>query len=162
MGKRDFKVYGFVWGVIPDILNPSYRSAVLSLDEIEARQAEQYEGSVKDLLKHQMRENWERQPLDFSYREIGLPTLVGVVAFTVGHVDRCFGGREEGGWYYDHFTPERVFYVSREREQVLFRRLERIVDARNEGRRPLSSVLSDGRAAIRRGVEAETRRPHYS
>jgi hypothetical protein len=47
-------------------------------------------------------------PMD---KPVRLERFVGVMAFTVGLADRAFGGREEGGWWYDTFEPQRVFYV---------------------------------------------------
>lgn len=85
----------------------------------------------------------------------------GVVSFTVGEVDRVWGGPEEGGWYWDRFTPERVFHVRADKADRLERRLQRVVDRKNEGRRELSSVLSDGRTALRKGAEGRTPRPIY-
>jgi hypothetical protein len=87
--------------------------------------------------------------------------IVGCVAFTVGEVDRVYGGPEEGGWWYDHFEPIRVFMVPARRKEALERRLRRWEECQNEGRRELSSVLSDGRAAVRRGVVGATMRQQY-
>ena len=73
-------------------------------------------------------------------------------------VDREFGGREEGGWYYDYgdLVTDPEFYSDNdlplpqaflnmkdayEAENVLQNKLEHTV---NVGRRPISSVLSQG------------------
>lgn len=88
--------------------------------------------------------------------------LAGVAALTIGVVERVYGGPEEGGWWYDHFTPRRVFVVPRRRLQALARRLQRRADVANAGEPPLHSVLSRGRVEVRAGVEPETERPAYA
>jgi hypothetical protein len=91
--------------------------------------------------------------------------FIGVSAMTVGLVDRLFGGPEEGGWWYDTFMPLRTFYVPTKQLPELKRRLEKVVKHMNviEGRRPISSVLSDGYYVLLNGmVEAyPIERPHY-
>lgn len=87
--------------------------------------------------------------------------MVGCVAYTVGQIDRVYGGPEEGGWWYDKFTPLRTFIVptaKAARVRVLLGRWE---TRQNAGRRPLHSVLSDGLAVVRPGICGETPRPHY-
>ena len=62
----------------------------------------------------------------------------------------AFGGREEGGWWYDTGQLVRIVKVSRSEEQALAycRRLNQRLKSRalgpNEGKREYSSVLSDG------------------
>lgn len=79
--------------------------------------------------------------------------FIGVTAFTVGLANKQYGGPEEGGWYYDTFSPERVLYVStltRSRTRYFAehcrQRLERWCNRMNEAekRYPPSSVLCSG------------------
>jgi len=62
----------------------------------------------------------------------------------------CFGGREEGGWWYDGGSLVRVVMVCRteERAYAYSRRLNRRLQSRqwgpNEGKREYTSVLSEG------------------
>lgn len=86
---------------------------------------------------------------------------IGIVAYTFGMVDRKYGGPEEGGWYYTAFEPIRVFYVPKKMGHRLAIRLRRYADKLNEGRREISSVLSEGRYAVRFGHEEHTPRPYY-
>lgn len=52
------------------------------------------------------------------------PRLIGVVAYTVGETERLFGGPEEGCWYWDCFTPQRVLLVPQAKSE----RCERLLD----------------------------------
>ncbi len=54
--------------------------------------------------------------------------------------ERRYGGPEEGGWYYDHMTCLRSEPYTEAGHAAM------IAEAKveNEGRRPLSSVLSTG------------------
>src|SRR5687767_5635164 len=88
-------------------------------------------------------------------------SMIGVSAITLCQVSRCYGGPEEGGWYYDHYSPLRVFYVPKARAWRLRDLLERLADKANEGAPPLWSVASNGLVRIVEGVELETERPHY-
>lgn len=83
---------------------------------------------------------------------------------------QAFGGREEGGWYYDTGSLVRVSSVHADEPAAISRccRLNHRLDAMQEraGRRPYTSVLSDGwlRAMIfedtaPKGFPAS--RPHY-
>jgi hypothetical protein len=84
--------------------------------------------------------------------------------------DRAYGGREEGGWYYDcgeHVRTMRVF-ASEQRAVQYCQRLNKKLDsaALNEGRREISSVLSTGRygAEIHYDLAPAfypSQRPHY-
>lgn len=63
-------------------------------------------------------------------------------------VDRCYGGAEEGGWYFD--AGERIercgTFFNQDSALQARDRLQDLLDRTdNEGRRPLDSVLSDGR-----------------
>jgi hypothetical protein len=55
-------------------------------------------------------------------------------------VERRFGGPEEGGWHYEHFTFIRGEPYSDETHA----RLDEEARVENEDRRPLHSVLSTG------------------
>jgi hypothetical protein len=90
----------------------------------------------------------------------------------VYEVDRCFGGAEEGGWWYDAGSLVRVMRVFRSEDKAydyssqLNRKLNSRVFGPNEGRRELSSVLSDGeyQARVFENTAPESfpdRRPHY-
>jgi len=68
--------------------------------------------------------------------------------------DRAFGGREEGGWYYDcgelsdeHASLMRAFEPYQDDEAHHYAALlnEALDRTDNEGRREVSSVLSEGR-----------------
>ena len=83
---------------------------------------------------------------------------------TVTLRDRSFGGHEEGGWWYDteeviehHYCPN-LSVLSK-----VMNRVNRYYD--NQGRRPISSVLSSGlfRVYIGQGIPRNYPgyRPHY-
>lgn len=79
---------------------------------------------------------------------------------------REYGGPEEGGWYFDTGEPVKVYTCYSVGEVEFYqKRAERMVAGSNEGRRPLSSVLSTGRYSVT--VEDEkpeaypANRPHY-
>lgn len=86
---------------------------------------------------------------------------VGCVPFTFGLEDRCYGGPEEGGWYYTVFVPLRFWWVPVRAADRFERRVRAYVAKLNRGRREISSVLSEGRYALRHGIETHTPRPHY-
>lgn len=79
--------------------------------------------------------------------------------------DQAYGGPEEGGWYYA--TTQRLESHYCQTEHVRFVVLQSLRSRfTNEGRYPVSSVLSDGIYAIEIGlrpaVEYEPeRKPHY-
>ena len=90
-----------------------------------------------------------------------------VVAVAVLHVSRCFGGPEEGGWWYDHTDVEVVSRGLTSRQaRRLQRRLKR-EEAKHRPRYDRFSVLGGTDVEVRRGpVESllaeQTRgRPHY-
>lgn len=87
-------------------------------------------------------------------------------------VNRCFGGPEEGGWWYDSGELVRAVRLDRneERAYAFARRLNAKLRSRtfgpNQGKRELSSVLSDGeyQADVFEGTAPRVfpeRRPHY-
>ena len=65
-------------------------------------------------------------------------------------MDRCYGGPEEGGWYYTVGELARTVRLFRSEEKAYeySRRLNDKLESRifgpNQGRRDMSSVLSDG------------------
>lgn len=96
----------------------------------------------------------------------------GVYSVAVYHVERCYGGAEEGGWYYDRGEPSEEFALhlrmfSRVKAAVAYAvQLDATICAEaNKGARPLSSVLSTGRyrASVQDGYPAAfpQSRPHY-
>ena len=90
-------------------------------------------------------------------------------------IDRAFGGYEEGGWHYDCGTPHMSYVFIPElgeRKDQFDMRVESFLEQKaeeveewNEGRRPISSVLSEGRFWIAEEDEpAEAwpkERPYY-
>jgi hypothetical protein len=82
-------------------------------------------------------------------------------------LDRAYGGPEEGGWWFTYGEPVRSFSYRSERvKERLLRRVQCVVDALNEGRTSINSVLSAGEFAVRQdGHPAEAfpkERPYYS
>lgn len=63
--------------------------------------------------------------------------------------ERCFGGREEGGWYFDSGVREGKpkAFATREQAEKFQERAQRLLDwvYRDWNKRELSSVLSRGR-----------------
>ena len=86
-------------------------------------------------------------------------------------VDRAFGGREEGGWWYDCGHPvlhplNRVFETYEEARKYQYECLV-IQDQLNEGLPSIDSVLSQGQYIVYVGEENELPapfpavKPHY-
>ena len=86
-------------------------------------------------------------------------------------VDRAFGGREEGGWWYDCGHPvlhplNRVFETYEEARRYQYECLV-IQDQLNEGLPSIDSVLSQGQYRVYVGEENELPapfpavKPHY-
>jgi len=67
------------------------------------------------------------------------------------HEDRAFGGREEGGWYYDYGYPVRLAEVpqrrfkTRQKAWGYLQKTRRQLIHINHNRPEISSVLSEGR-----------------
>lgn len=64
--------------------------------------------------------------------------------------DRAYGGPEEGGWWYDCYTPStdfkkycRVFFTKKKAKNYLAD-MKRLAQAYNKGRIPVDSVMSEG------------------
>ncbi len=90
-------------------------------------------------------------------------------------LDRCYGGPEEGGWYYDSHAPStepehrrlvRVFRSNAKAVRYRNRLTERAIQA-SKGARSLGSVLYSGGqfgAVLQRGEQPQPyplRRPRY-
>jgi len=75
------------------------------------------------------------------YTDIDDPNNV-LVYVNVYLNDRCYGGPEEGGWWYD--TLEPVYCVPTTLDHAV--KIREILEKEysNEGRRPIESVLSEG------------------
>lgn len=81
--------------------------------------------------------------------------------------DRAYGGPEEGGWWYNCASVEKSVQCSSEEEaQKLYRKMFLEVEEMNIGRRPISSVLSEGVYAVyleqHKGESYPKHTPHYS
>ena len=66
-------------------------------------------------------------------------------------VTRCYGGAEEGGWYYDEgeLQGKPKAFSSREARDAFIERADRCMDSWHfENARPLSSVASQGRFEV--------------
>ncbi len=82
--------------------------------------------------------------------------------------DRAFGGREEGGWWFDTGEFLRCMFVTTSKTKALAARdkiQRRVCDQMNEGRREKWSVLSQGVYEIQMdehpGADYPTGRPYY-
>lgn len=91
----------------------------------------------------------------------------------VYHVERYYGGCEEGGWYYNAYFCERTAIIFWDPETdgddpwAFFRAQHEKYRRRynNDDRRPLSSVLSDGQwdvcLEVFKSESETTERPYY-
>lgn len=82
--------------------------------------------------------------------------------------DRCYGGPEEGGWYYDRYDPvpeESVLAPSVEEAQRLLEAKKAWAEEQNQERRHPSSVRSEGHYVVCLeawpGEPTPPGRPHY-
>lgn len=85
-------------------------------------------------------------------------------AVNLYHVDRAYGGREEGGWWYDCGHPvlhplNRVFETYEEARRYQYECLV-IQDQLNEGLPSIDSVLSQGQYIVYVGEENELPAPY--
>lgn len=94
------------------------------------------------------------------------PDDVPVGSYVTVKIDNlCYGGPEEGGWWYDTHDPVEWHLISSPRVLNAVRtRCERLYS--NEGRREISSVLSEGLYSFVIGRLPETLpipvcKPHY-
>ena len=81
-------------------------------------------------------------------------------------IDKSYGGPEEGGWWFDTGEIIRIIPCSsKKKAHRTMRLVELVVTKFNEGRRPISSVLSKGvlEAIISQspGQNYPSQRPHY-
>ena len=85
-------------------------------------------------------------------------------------VDRAFGGHQDGGWWYTYELPlegRKVRYFDNEEDaHTACNSINALVDVLvNKFRRPISSVLSEGkvRAIVREGEPSmyPEEEPHY-
>lgn len=82
------------------------------------------------------------------------PSVFSVAAYLV---DMAYGGPEEGGWWYeagepvvDSDLPLPAFFTDREEARLAVQTMQKTLDATvNVGRRPIGSVLSEGRYRAR-------------
>lgn len=87
----------------------------------------------------------------------------------VYNVELAYGGSEEGGWWYEAGTLHRILGVFRNeaKASAYRRRASKLVDQLvNKHRRPISSVLSDGRYSVLMHEHTApenfpSERPHY-
>jgi len=89
----------------------------------------------------------------------------GVRFVNIYFVQRCFGGREEGGWYFDCGEILRVIVVPNESAAQEIKSGLDALEFSNKGRRPLSSVHSDGEFRVTidlaPGVDWPREKPRY-
>lgn len=87
----------------------------------------------------------------------------GVKFVNVYMVRRCYGGSEEGGWWFDAGELLETVVVASADAEERAKALE--AQYSNEGRRPLSSVLSSGEFRVsvddKPGEDYPRERPHY-
>lgn len=83
--------------------------------------------------------------------------------------DKSWGGAEEGGWWFDcgeHIKTIKVFH-NEDRAWQWAHRMQRLLDRTvNKGRRPISSVISQGwyTSMVHEGIPPKHYpdvRPHY-
>ena len=128
-----------------------------------------------------MPDSYEDQELLESIRRLakqrseGMDEKIETKYINIYLIDRAFGGYEEGSWYYDCGTPHMSYVLIPElgeRKDQFDMRVESFLEQKakeveewNEGRRPISSVLSEGRFWIAEEDEpAEAwpkERPYY-
>lgn len=104
--------------------------------------------------------------------QVNVTDMENVVLYiNVYLVDRAYGGPEEGGWYYTYYKLEETIPVLAPVGQDVFeyakaeaKRWRETVYS-NDGRRPISSVLSEGRYDVRvevfKGESETTEIPYY-
>ncbi len=77
--------------------------------------------------------------------------------------DMAFGGPEEGGWWYTTHVPisQLSDVVDWRFAQSVFDVKKKMCDEMNEGRRPITSVLSDGEYVVMQEVGPPTHKPEF-
>jgi hypothetical protein len=99
----------------------------------------------------------------------GLKALPTMFYVSMYEVDRCFGGHEEGGWWYDwyDFRQTVAACATKDEAMALARRLNEEQDAqdRADGHRGRSSVIGGPDTEFyvedHPGELQTTHRPHY-
>lgn len=88
----------------------------------------------------------------------------------VYHIERCYGGPEEGRWYYDAWKCEESFLVIPDEGVDMFKYVAKKLGKfreyfSNRGRYPLHSVMSNGEwhvcLEMEKAKSETTRRPIY-
>jgi hypothetical protein len=118
------------------------------LAEFDADFGAQYGGEVEPEEEPIEGEPAEPKPTDPCYVNVYL-------------IDRAFGGREEGGWYYDCGVIQRVYPTTYEHADELARRMRESDEFSNEDRPEISSVLSRGRYDVRIETQPGENYPAY-
>jgi hypothetical protein len=81
--------------------------------------------------------------------------------------DQAYGGPEEGGWWYEYGTPHDCWRFDGYIAAMEWRRTvgEPLIEKMNKGRRPMHSVLSEGRYTLCMETTLPhpypAKRPHY-
>lgn len=100
-------------------------------------------------------------------KEDDLKIVTPLVYVNVYLCDRAFGGREEGGWWYDTKSVEQVFYCKDEAhaKKVYDQMVIEYAEENKNRRSDISSVLSEGRFNVELsawpGERQPAERPHY-
>jgi hypothetical protein len=110
---------------------------------------------------------WECHDCGQDFEPVARPTHYTVAVYLV---ELAYGGPEEGGWWYQcgELVRQMRTFKSEERASLYCMRLNELLKVTlNKGRRPISSVASNGRynAEVMNGRCAPAgipeRRPHY-
>jgi len=85
--------------------------------------------------------------------EYGIKMYDGSIIQSIGlyYVTREYGGPEEGGWYYDHYTLKHSFFIGHMPSAAATAFHDALVaweESINEGSPSLSSVVSTGRYQV--------------
>ena len=109
---------------------------------------------------------WEYGSRDQARAE-DLEVITPFVYVNVYLTDRCYGGPEEGGWWYDCKVVQEVLRCKDEAHAkiVYERKLEEYKEENRNRRSDISSVLSEGRFDVTLqawpGERQPAERPHY-
>lgn len=120
------------------------------------------EESLQEAIEWSFRENNgvpQDETLTIEWtRELRRQSPVGVITYRVVREWRCYGGPEEGGWYYTEEELLKEFTVPVARGRRHKERLERYCDAQNE---QIRGGGCEGKYAVYTGAWKAQRRPHY-
>lgn len=76
--------------------------------------------------------------------------------------DRAYGGPEEGGWWYDTYSPDECIKCETEEEaERIFEEKCKELEEENKERRPITSVLSTGQYEVRLEAYPAEHEPKY-